>query len=138
MSSLFFWTLITNHWRIIVAQNRNHILIYKYSALNEEERHLSGMDLILWEAIYWNCEFGYHVFDRDRSDLDNAGLREFKQGWGSKEKILHYSVMADRPLKASAGGKAHLLLTPPDPAPSRLGLSHHGRTALQAFWKLII
>jgi hypothetical protein len=52
------------------------------------------------------------VFDWGRTDLDNAGLREFKLGWGSEEQILHYSVLADCPPKGSLAGKASRLLIP--------------------------
>jgi CelD/BcsL family acetyltransferase involved in cellulose biosynthesis len=90
----------------------NKTLTYKYSASKPAYWKLHPNNLLLWHAICWGCEHGYQVFDWGKTDLGNAGLREFKLGWGSEEQILHYSVLADYPPKASAVGKAHLLLTP--------------------------
>ena len=90
----------------------NRTLTYKYSASDPAYLRLRPNNLLLWYAIRWGCEHGYHVFDWGRTDLDAAGLREFKLGWGSEEQLLHYSVLADRPPKASPAGKARRLLTP--------------------------
>lgn len=93
-----------------VFLNWNKTLTYKYSASDPVFWKLRPNNLILWHAIRWGCEHGYHVFDWGRTDLDNAGLREFKLGWGSEEQILHYSVLADHPPKSSMDGNIHHLL----------------------------
>jgi CelD/BcsL family acetyltransferase involved in cellulose biosynthesis len=71
----------------------NHTLIYKYSASNEEGRHLFGMDLILWEAICWGCEHGMQVLDMGRSLKTEKGLRDYKNRWGGEESPLSYSYL---------------------------------------------
>jgi len=41
------------------------------------------------------------VFDMGRTDLENAGLRRFKRGWGAEETPLTYSTLfaqASRPM----------------------------------------
>lgn len=78
-----------------VFLNWNGSLIYKYSASDAEYWKFRPNNLLLWEAIRWGCENGYRVFDWGRTDLGNRGLREFKNGWGSTERELHYSVLAD-------------------------------------------
>jgi CelD/BcsL family acetyltransferase involved in cellulose biosynthesis len=90
----------------------NETLTYKYSASDPAYWKLRPNNLILWNAICWGCEHGYQVFDWGRTDLNNAGLRGFKLGWGSEEEIIHYSVLADRPPKVSSEGKARRLMTP--------------------------
>jgi len=76
-----------------VEQHRNHTLIYKYSASNEEGRHLFGMDLILWEAIYWDCEHGMQVLDMGRSLKNEKGLRDNKNRWGGEEFPSFWKLM---------------------------------------------
>ena len=71
----------------------NHTLVYKYSASNEEGRHLFGMDLILWDAICWGCEHGMQVLDMGRSLKTDKGLRDYKNRWGGEETPLNYSYL---------------------------------------------
>ena len=89
----------------------NKTLTYKYSASDPAYWHLRPNNLLLWNAICWGCEHGYHVFDWGRTDLDNAGLREFKLGWGNEEQIIHYSVLSDCPPKVYMGGRGKRLRT---------------------------
>jgi lipid II:glycine glycyltransferase (peptidoglycan interpeptide bridge formation enzyme) len=89
----------------------NKTLTYKYSASDPRFLPLRPNNLLLWHAIQWGCEYGYDVFDWGKTDMDNQGLRDFKNGWGSQEQILHYSVLADRPpvAKLSGGTNQRLL-----------------------------
>jgi hypothetical protein len=43
------------------------------------------------------------VLDWGRTDFANAGLREFKSGWGAREELLSYSVIADQPPLPASG-----------------------------------
>ena len=70
------------HWQ--------HTLTYKYSASSPEGRNLCPNNLILWTAINWGCKNGYTIFDMGRTELDNSGLRWFKNGWGAEEMPLYY------------------------------------------------
>ncbi len=74
----------------------NGTIIHKYSASNPEYWRLRPNNLILWTAIQWGCENGYHTFDFGRTDQENEGLRAFKSGWGTKEEPLIYSLIADQ------------------------------------------
>jgi CelD/BcsL family acetyltransferase involved in cellulose biosynthesis len=79
----------------------NGTIVYKYSAARPELFRFRPVHLILWHAIRWACESGYRSFDFGRSELDDDSLREFKRGWGTEERPLHYSALADRPPSAS-------------------------------------
>jgi CelD/BcsL family acetyltransferase involved in cellulose biosynthesis len=68
---------------------------YKYGASLREFGRLRANNLLLWEAIRWACEQGYARFDFGKTDLENTGLRAFKEGWGAVEEPLGYSVLAD-------------------------------------------
>jgi hypothetical protein len=69
----------------------NKTLVYKYAASTELGRQLYANDPIVWGAICWGCAHGYTTFDWGRSDASNAGLRRFKNRWGSDETPLYYS-----------------------------------------------
>jgi CelD/BcsL family acetyltransferase involved in cellulose biosynthesis len=81
----------------------NGTVIYKHSASDPAYWRLHPNNSILWTAIRWGCENGYHTFDFGRTDLADEGLRAFKNGWGTQEESLVYSVIADRPPRLSSG-----------------------------------
>jgi hypothetical protein len=91
----------------------NKTLTYKFSASDPRSWQMRPNNLILWHAIQWGCDQGYAVFDWGRSELDNQGLRDFKNGWGSQEQILNYSILADQPpvVRTSSGPSKRLLST---------------------------
>jgi CelD/BcsL family acetyltransferase involved in cellulose biosynthesis len=76
----------------------NGTIAYKYGASNPDYLQLRPNHLIFWEAIRWGCENGFHSFSFGRSDLDNKGLRDFKNGWGTHEEELRYSGIGGDPL----------------------------------------
>jgi CelD/BcsL family acetyltransferase involved in cellulose biosynthesis len=67
--------------------------IYKFGASDVDSRPLRPNHLIFWTAIQEACARGDHRFDFGRTDLDNAGLRAFKSGWGGHERPLQYSSL---------------------------------------------
>lgn len=79
----------------------NGTVIYKYSAALPELSRFRPTNVILWHAIRWACENGYRSFDFGRTDLRNEGLRAFKRGWGTDERPLRYSTLADGPPRRS-------------------------------------
>ena len=81
----------------------NGTLIYKYGASDPAYWGHRPNNLLFWTAIRWGCENGYHTFDMGRSDLPNRSLREFKDGWGTTEETLRYSVIADSPVRFPSG-----------------------------------
>jgi len=44
----------------------------------------------MWEAIKWYCQNGYQSFCFGRTEPENHGLRQFKNGWGTKERMINY------------------------------------------------
>lgn len=88
----------------------NRTLIYKYGASLPAYWHLRPNNLLFWSAIRWGCESGCEVFDWGKTDLDNEGLRHFKRGWGGKESIVHYSIVADHAPARSPSGPGHILV----------------------------
>jgi Acetyltransferase (GNAT) domain len=71
------------HWQ--------NTLTYKYGASTPDSWNLRPNNLLMWSAMRWGCENGYHWFDLGRTDLANSGLRAFKSGWGAMEEPLVYS-----------------------------------------------
>jgi CelD/BcsL family acetyltransferase involved in cellulose biosynthesis len=84
---------------------------YKYSASAPDVSPYRPTHLILWHAIRGACEDGYQEFDFGRTDFDSPGLRSFKLGWGPREEILAYSVVADDPPTGVRAGPSPLLRT---------------------------
>lgn len=78
-------------------------LIYKYGASDQRFWEARPNNLLFWTAIRWGCENGYRVLDWGRTDLEDQGLREFKNGWGAIEEPLTYSVIAEAPQKPASG-----------------------------------
>ena len=70
-------------------------VVYKFGASSPRFWSLRPNNLLFWEAIRWSCEQGFRIFDFGRSDLDNRGLRNFKNNWGTQETPLKYSVISD-------------------------------------------
>ena len=73
-------------------------LIYKYSALDERAKEFRPNDPVLLAALRWGCDHGLRTFDMGRTDVDDAGLRQFKRRWGTEEIPLAYSRFSDTPV----------------------------------------
>lgn len=71
----------------------NETIVYKYSASDYKYLHLSANNLVLWDTIKWACVNGYNQLDFGVSHKDNIGLRKFKSGWGSEEKLCSYTYL---------------------------------------------
>ena len=69
----------------------NGTLTYKYGASDAELLKLRPNNLLFSDAIRWGCQNGYRLLDFGRTELDNAGLRRFKRGWGTEELSLAYT-----------------------------------------------
>lgn len=87
---------------IVLAQYQNRIVagaiffhfgkqaLYKFGASDEKYLQLRTNNLVMWEAIRYYCQNGYEILNFGRTDLDNEGLRRFKNGWGGNEQIICY------------------------------------------------
>jgi len=87
----------------------NGTLVYKFSASDSRFWGLRPNNLVLWTAIRWGCENGYHTFDFGRTDMEDVGLRWFKSGWGTVERPLVYSYIGGSPPSQERGRLMRLL-----------------------------
>jgi CelD/BcsL family acetyltransferase involved in cellulose biosynthesis len=103
--------------------------IYKFGASDPPARPLRANHLLFWTAILESAERGARWFDFGRTDLENAGLRAFKAGWGAEEQPLCVSVL---PVGAARGHVrlSSRLIGPP----IRRGPAWVGRAAGAAFY----
>ncbi len=65
--------------------------LYKYGASLIDNRGLHAAHLVMWEAISWYFERGYSSLSLGRTEPDNTGLLQFKDGWGSERREIGYS-----------------------------------------------
>jgi lipid II:glycine glycyltransferase (peptidoglycan interpeptide bridge formation enzyme) len=65
-------------------------IIYKFGASDINYQELRANNLVMGEAIRWACGEGFKHFDFGRTEADNPGLRQFKSGWGTKEREIKY------------------------------------------------
>jgi lipid II:glycine glycyltransferase (peptidoglycan interpeptide bridge formation enzyme) len=65
-------------------------LYYKYGCSDKQFSSMGGMHLLFWKAIQDAKSKGVLDFDMGRSDLDNPGLIDFKDRWGSVRSALPY------------------------------------------------
>lgn len=68
----------------------NGTMIYKYAATSQMGRQTYASDPVVWQAIEWACMHGIHCLDWGRTDLEDEGIRRFKNRWGSMEQPLNY------------------------------------------------
>jgi len=64
--------------------------IYKYGASDSRHYSLRGNNAIMWKAIKWHTDHGYESLSLGKTRTGNAGLVQFKNGWGCKETEIHY------------------------------------------------
>ena len=64
--------------------------IYKYGASDKKFQDLRANNLVMWEAIKWFAGNGFKSFCFGRTELQNEGLRQFKNGWDPEEHQIQY------------------------------------------------
>ncbi len=74
-----------------------HTTYYKYGASDYAFRSLNANHALMWEAIRQACVKGHTMFDFGRSDKADEGLRRYKNGWGTIERELVYTILGKRP-----------------------------------------
>jgi CelD/BcsL family acetyltransferase involved in cellulose biosynthesis len=67
--------------------------VYKFGASDERRWSVRPNHLLFRDAIARSCAEGRTAFDFGRTDFADAGLREFKRGWGAVERRLVYSTL---------------------------------------------
>jgi hypothetical protein len=64
---------------------------YKFGASDLSFQHLRPNNLLMWDAIERLRQEGSHRLSFGRTALQDAGLLQFKRGWGTTESIVPYS-----------------------------------------------
>jgi hypothetical protein len=64
--------------------------VYKYGASDRLRQHLRANNLVMWEAIKWYANKGFQQLSFGRTEPENEGLLQFKNGWGASEEKLLY------------------------------------------------
>ncbi len=104
-----------NIYRFIISKNKGHILfgylknkpvaalmfftignkvLYKFGASQTDNFPRGANHYLMWEAIKKYNNAGYKEFDFGRTETNHEGLRRFKLGFGSDERII-YSTRFD-------------------------------------------
>ena len=64
--------------------------VYKFGASKIQFQSLRANNLLMWEAIKYFAGKGYHEINLGRTELQNQGLRRYKNGWNVEETIRKY------------------------------------------------
>jgi len=64
--------------------------LYKFGASDTKFERLNPNYLVFWHAIQWLCMQHYTELSFGRTDINNAGLIQFKDGWGAQRDHLDY------------------------------------------------
>jgi CelD/BcsL family acetyltransferase involved in cellulose biosynthesis len=93
--------------------------VYKFGASDPESHHLYATYLLFWQVIAWLCGHGFTELCFGRTDLGQAGLVQFKDGWGAQKHLLHYyrynlkaGAFIQQARQAAAGGSGLLKKLP--------------------------
>jgi lipid II:glycine glycyltransferase (peptidoglycan interpeptide bridge formation enzyme) len=65
-------------------------VVYKYGCSDETFHHLAGMPFLFWKLIEESKTAGAEQIDFGRTDLDNEGLTEFKDRFGTTRRRITY------------------------------------------------
>jgi CelD/BcsL family acetyltransferase involved in cellulose biosynthesis len=107
---LAYWNAIPIAGAVFLAWNGR--ITYKYSASLDEYWKLRPNNLVIWNAIRWGCENGFHTFDFGRTLPGQEGLRSFKRGWGTAEETLSFSTLCGRAPTDARSRAAEMLRWP--------------------------
>jgi hypothetical protein len=64
--------------------------VYKFGASDHNFQEFRGSNLVMWEGIRFLAENGFETMHFGRTELENDGLRRFKQTWGTEEHRIEY------------------------------------------------
>jgi lipid II:glycine glycyltransferase (peptidoglycan interpeptide bridge formation enzyme) len=74
----------------VITLSFGGVTYLKYEVVDERERHLAPIHVLLWRTIENAVRAGDREYDFGRTAADNAGLNEFKQRWGTTRLELPY------------------------------------------------
>ena len=64
--------------------------IYKFGASDKFYQHLRANNAVMWEAIQWYSGNNFKEFCFGRTEPENEGLLQFKNGWGAEQRKIYY------------------------------------------------
>jgi lipid II:glycine glycyltransferase (peptidoglycan interpeptide bridge formation enzyme) len=64
--------------------------MFKFGASEMRYQNLRANNMVMWEAIKWCLEMGCTTLSLGRTEPGNAGLLQFKRGWGASPKAFKY------------------------------------------------
>ena len=64
--------------------------LYKFGASRVEFQEHRPNNLVMWTAIQWYAERGFETLSLGRTDREDVGLLQFKDGWGAVRRPLCY------------------------------------------------
>jgi CelD/BcsL family acetyltransferase involved in cellulose biosynthesis len=70
--------------------------VYKFGASDYRQQECRANNVLFWKAIQHLKSIGCTELDLGRTSMSNTGLRRFKSGWGSAERIMHYIRVDNR------------------------------------------
>lgn len=62
--------------------------LYKYGASDRKFHHLRPNNLVLWEAMRFFSEKGYHRISLGKTECDNEGLMRYKESFGATRRSV--------------------------------------------------
>lgn len=74
----------------ILTLYHRRTVVYKYGCSDEGFHHLAGMPFLFWRLIEESKTAGAEQLDLGRTDLDNEGLVEFKDRFGTTRRRITY------------------------------------------------
>lgn len=67
--------------------------LFKFGASDRTHQNLRANNLVMWEAVRRLCSKGFKTLHFGRTETDNHGLQQFKNGWRAKQgKIAYYRL----------------------------------------------
>jgi len=88
-----FVILASYHNKIVAGAVFTHFgnkAIFKYGASDKVYHHLRPNNLVIWETIKLYAQNGYKYLSLGRTEPEHEGLLQFKRGWGTRKKTIHY------------------------------------------------
>ena len=64
--------------------------VYKFAAALPDLARVRPSNLLMWRAIQWLLVQGFAELSLGRTDADDHGLLQFKNGWGATCREVHY------------------------------------------------
>ena len=71
-------------------------VVYKFGASLLDKEHLRPSNLMMWEAILFLKEKGFKTLSLGRTDPNDSGLMQYKNGWGTQCREIGYYVWPQR------------------------------------------